>query len=88
MQLSGEDENLKNIREREKIATISVPMERQISPVKDLTACIKLYRVFKKEKPKIVHSITPKAGLLCMCAAYFARVPVRMHTFTGLIFPS
>lgn len=86
--VSGEDENLRNIRERERIATISVSMERQISPVKDFNACIKLYKVFKKEKPKIVHSITPKAGLLCMCAAYFARVPVRIHTFTGLIFPS
>jgi glycosyltransferase involved in cell wall biosynthesis len=43
--------------------------------------------LFKKEKPHIVHSITPKAGLLSMTAAYFAGVPVRMHTFTGLIFP-
>jgi glycosyltransferase involved in cell wall biosynthesis len=46
-----------------------------------------MYFLFKKEKPQIVHSITPKAGLLSMTAAYFAGVPVRMHTFTGLIFP-
>ena len=36
----------------------------------------------------MVHSITPKAGLLSMIAAYFARVPARVHTFTGLIFPT
>ncbi len=86
--VSGEDEYLKNLREREKIATYSVAMQRQISPVKDLIALIRLYNFFRKEKPCIVHSITPKAGLLSMCAAYFAKVPVRMHTFTGLIFPS
>ena len=40
-----------------------------------------------KEKPFLVHSITPKAGLLTMTAAYLARVPHRIHTFTGLIFP-
>ena len=36
----------------------------------------------------IVHSITPKAGLLSMIAAKMAGVPIRIHTFTGLIFPT
>ena len=36
----------------------------------------------------MVHSMTPKAGLLCMIAAWMTRVPVRMHTFTGLVFPT
>ena len=44
--------------------------------------------LLRKEKPQIVHSITPKAGLITMLAAKLAGVPVRMHTFTGLIFPS
>ena len=49
---------------------------------------IKLYKVLNKEKPTIVHSITPKAGLLTMLAGKMAGVPIRMHTFTGLIFPT
>ena len=36
----------------------------------------------------MVHSMTPKAGLLCMMAAWMAGVPVRVHTFTGLVFPT
>lgn len=36
----------------------------------------------------MVHSMTPKAGLLSMMAAWFCRVPVRVHTFTGLVFPT
>lgn len=67
---------------------IPVRMERHISPVKDIKSLIRLIKVFKREKPAMVHSMTPKAGLLCMMAAWFTRVPVRIHTFTGLIFPT
>lgn len=86
--ISGEDKHLANVRNRENVRTIDISIQRQISPLKDLISLYKLYRVFKKEKPFIVHSITPKAGLLSMTAAYFAGVPHRIHTFTGLIFPS
>ncbi|MFC5684434.1 glycosyltransferase family 4 protein [Flavobacterium sp. MAHUQ-51] len=86
--VSGDDEHLNTVAEREKVRTISVQMQRNISPLKDLISLWKLYVVFKKEKPQIVHSITPKAGLLSMIAAKLAGVPVRIHTFTGLIFPS
>ena len=86
--VSGEDKHLENVRNREGVRTFSVPMQRQISPLKDLVTLWKLYVFFKKEKPDIVHSMTPKAGLLSMAAARFAGVPVRIHTFTGLIFPS
>lgn len=84
--VSGEDYHLKNVAIRERVSTVSVSMSRTISPIKDLVSLVKLYILFKKEKPLIVHSITPKAGLLSMVAAYFARVPIRIHTFTGLIF--
>ncbi len=43
-----------------------------------------IYPLFKKEKPSIVHTHTPKAGLLGMIAAKLASVPVRMHTVAGL----
>lgn len=86
--VSGADEHLEAVASREKVRTVSVPMQRPIKPWQDLISLWKLYRLFRSEKPHIVHSITPKAGLLSMTAAFFAGVPVRIHTFTGLIFPS
>lgn len=86
--VSGTDEHLEAVAAREKVAIHSIPMQRNISPLKDLKSLWQLYWLFKKEKPLIVHSITPKAGLLTMLAGYFAGVPIRMHTFTGLIFPT
>ena len=68
--------------------TISIPMERRMSPVKDLVSLLRLIKAFKKEKPYIVHSMTPKAGMLCMLAAWLTRVPRRVHTFTGLVWPT
>lgn len=73
---------------RQSVKGIAVPMERHISFVKDGKALIKLIRVFRKERPQMVHSMTPKAGLLCMMASWFCRVPVRVHTFTGLVWPT
>lgn len=67
---------------------IEVPMERHISLTKDLKSLWKMIRVFQKEKPYIIHSMTPKAGLVCMIAGWFTRVPVRIHTFTGLVWPT
>lgn len=75
------------ICEREGTRTVGLPIERGISPIKDLWSLIQLYLLFRKENPDIVHSLTPKAGLLAMLASWAARVPVRVHTFTGLIFP-
>lgn len=72
---------------REGIDIHTVKMSRHIDLIQDFKSLYNLYKVFKKEKPDMVHSITPKAGLLSMTAAYFARVPIRLHTFTGLIFP-
>lgn len=86
--LSSPDEYLENVRQREGVRCIEVPMERQISLFKDIVSLWRLYRVFRKEKPQMVHSLTPKAGLLCMMAGWLARVPVRIHTFTGLVFPT
>lgn len=67
---------------------IEVEMERHISPIKDLKSLLKMISVFRKEKPYMVHSMTPKAGLLCMMAGWLTGVPVRVHTFTGLVWPT
>lgn len=85
--ISGNDEHLKNVSQREKVKTIAITISRKISIINDIISLIKLYFIFKKEKPQIVHSITPKAGLLSMLAARLVGVPIRIHTFTGLIFP-
>ncbi len=56
---------------------------RKISPLRDLRALWQLYLFFRRERFDIVHSTTPKAGMLCAVAAYLARIPIRLHTFTG-----
>ncbi len=76
--------SLKKVEEKEGVRTIPVEMTRTISPLKDLLAVWKLYRVIKKEKPLIVHTHTPKAGTLGMLAAWVARVPHRLHTVAGM----
>jgi glycosyltransferase involved in cell wall biosynthesis len=86
--LSSPGEEIPVIAECEGVRTITVPMERYISIKKDIISLWKLIKVFRSEKPTIVHSMTPKAGLLCMMAAYLTRVPIRIHTFTGLVFPT
>lgn len=86
--LSSSGDLLDEVEQREGVRAIRVDMERRISPIKDLASLFKIIQVFRKEKPYIVHSMTPKAGLLCMMAAWLTRVPLRIHTFTGLVFPS
>lgn len=86
--VSSPGEKMKVLEEREGVRTVSIPMERRISLVKDFISLLRLIVLFAKERPDIVHSITPKAGLLSMLAAWITRVPARMHTFTGLVFPT
>ncbi len=61
-----------------------VPMTRKITPIRDLISLWRLIRVMKAFRPDIVHTHTPKAGLLGMMAARICQVPVRMHTVAGL----
>ncbi len=58
-------------------------IERQINFPRDLVALIKLWKFFRKKHIVIVHSTTPKAGLLCALAAKLAGTEVCIHTFTG-----
>lgn len=86
--VSGYNEKLEEVKQREGVKIADIPMARKIDLAQDIKSLFNLYLYFKKEKPTIVHSITPKAGLLTMLAGKMAGVPIRMHTFTGLIFPT
>lgn len=79
---------LDEVSRREGVRVVELPMERQISIFKDLVSLFRMIRLFQKEKPDMVHSLTPKAGMLSMLAGWITGVPVRMHTFTGLVFPT
>lgn len=86
--VSSPGKDLEKVEKREGVRTVAVPMERQISPIRDLVSLFRLIRLFHREKPWMVHSLTPKAGLLAMIAAWICRVPIRIHSFTGLVFPT
>lgn len=86
--VSSPGEELDKVAQREGVRTIAVPMERHISLINDLRSLWRMWRVMRRERPDMVHSMTPKAGLMCMMAAWLARVPRRVHTFTGLVWPT
>lgn len=64
---------------------IHISIERKISLLKDIKSLFCLIREFSKNRYDAVHSVTPKAGLLAMLAAFICRIPVRTHTFTGQV---
>lgn len=82
--VSSEKEYLERVGKKENIEVCHIEMTRQITPIKDLISVYKLYRFFKKQKPFIVHTHTPKAGTVGMIAAKLAGVPNRLHTIAGL----
>ncbi|MAV64367.1 MAG: glycosyltransferase family 1 protein [Candidatus Marinimicrobia bacterium] len=82
--ISSGGDILDTLAKTEKIKAYSVDMTRKITPLKDLKSLFRIYRIFKKEKPLIVHSHTPKAGTLSMIAAKLAGIKIRMHTVAGL----
>ena len=86
--LSSPGEKLDKLCKDYDIKGHRVYMFRRMSPFKDIKSLIQLIKVFRKEKPYMVHSMTPKAGMLCMLAAWITRVPRRVHTFTGLVWPT
>jgi glycosyltransferase involved in cell wall biosynthesis len=85
--VSSPGPNLDELRAKG-VRCIEIPMERHISLIKDIKSLFALIKAFRKEKPFMVHSMTPKAGMLCMLAAWICRVPRRVHTFTGLVWPT
>ena len=68
-----------------RVEVIHLDIARQISLRKDINALWVLTRTCQAHRFDIVHSITPKAGLLAMTASRLAGVPLRVHTFTGQV---
>lgn len=62
-----------------------VDIRREISIGKDIKALWSLFKYFRKEQFDVIHSVTPKAGLLSAIAGYFAKIPYRIHIFTGQV---
>lgn len=82
--VSSDSDLLQVVGDNECVQVKGVEMTREITLWKDIQALWKIYRFFRKEKPYIVHTHTPKAGIVGMMAAWFARVPLRLHTVAGL----
>ena len=84
LMISAAGKELQAVIEQEQCPHIIVPMTRKITPFRDLTCLFQLIKIFRKEKPDIVHTHTPKAGLLGMLAAKICGVKIRIHTVAGL----
>jgi len=82
--VSSKGMELNDVEVDESIQTIEVEMSREITPMKDIISLIKMTLLLLKEKPEIVHTHTPKAGIIGMIASWIARVPHRLHTVAGL----
>ena len=82
--ISSPGGDLDELAARERVAVVPLPMEREISPRRDLVSLVQLWRVLRELRPDIVNAGTPKAGLLGMIAARAAGVPVRIYSLHGL----
>lgn len=82
--VSSSGKALDEVRQNEGIRTEVVEMTRTLSPAKDLKSLWQFYKLCRREKPTIVHSHTPKAGIVGMMGAWLARVPIRLHTVAGM----
>jgi glycosyltransferase involved in cell wall biosynthesis len=82
--ISSDRPYLEKIGRKENVPVYHLAMTRQITPVKDIIAVLRLFFFLKKNKPFIVHTHTPKAGIVGMLASKMAGVPNRFHTVAGL----
>ena len=82
--ISSNGDKLKQVSENQGVRYFPLQMTRKITPLQDLRCLFRLYHFLRKEKPFIIHSHTPKAGIVGMLAARMAGVPIRLHTIAGL----
>lgn len=80
---SAKGSEIKHLRQGG-VAHQVIPLTRTITPFRDLWCLYLLIRLIKSFKPHLVHTHTPKAGVLGMLAAWICRVPIRMHTVAGI----
>lgn len=81
--VTSDGAELSRLKQLSSAAVQVIDIPRSLSPLRDARALLRLYLFFRRERIQIAHSTTPKAGLLTALAAFFARVPLRLHTFTG-----
>lgn len=84
--ISSPGKRLEEFGLQEGVRVHPVAMTRQITPFRDILALVRMWRTLRWIRPTIVHSHTPKGGLLGMVAAWLARVPVRIYHVHGLPF--
>ena len=82
--VSSDKERLERYGKSEGVAVFPLEMTRKITPLRDVFAVLKLYFFLKKTKPFIVHTHTPKAGIVGMLASKLAGIPHRLHTVAGM----
>ena len=82
--VSSPGKELDEVKNDEEIDVMAIDMSRKITPIKDIKSLWSTYQFLRKEKPQIVHTHTPKAGIVGMLAARMAGVPHRLHTVAGL----
>lgn len=84
--ISSPGTDLERFGLREHVPTYAVPMARRVTPLRDIVAVWRIYRVLRRVRPHIVHAQTPKGGLLGTIAAWLAATPVRVYHIRGLPF--
>lgn len=67
------------------VNVIPIDIPRRISPLRDAASMLNMVHLFRKARFDLVHSFSPKAGLLAGFAGRAAGVPVRVHTYTGQV---
>ena len=82
--VSADGREVDHVVKNEGVRHEVVPFTRKITPIQDLNCIWKLIQLFRRERPDIVHTHTPKAGLLGMIAANLAGVKIRIHTLAGI----
>ncbi len=83
--VSNLEERVSDLEHLSGVQLIHVPFARKPSPWVDLKCFFLLLKLFRAERFDSIHSIMPKTGLLSMTAGWVARVPIRLHTFTGQV---